>query len=396
MKRVISIVLCIFFLTLLPGCWNRKELNSLAVLQAVGIDKTEDGQIRLSAQILLPSAVRTGKSDTSGGNKGVWVVTAEGETVFDAFRNSTLISSRKLFLSHNKVIVISETLAKEGLGDVMDLFNRDHEFRKLPYVFVTKGKAEEIISGEHEQEKITAKALESLAKTTFATSKIAKVRVFDLDKNLVSKTNDPIIPGIEIVQVKKEKQIKDIVKLDGTAIFKSDKLVSWLDGRETRGALWVLNEVKSGIIVVSAPEGETKKVSIEIMKASSRIVPKIEEGTLKVNVNIQAEGNLAEQMSEANLAKMDTLSKLETKMSSAISDEIQAAIVKAQKWDTDIFKFGEDFHRKFPKEWPELEKNWDQEFEKIEVSVFVDAKLRRTGVLSNPIMYNRVKGEESE
>ncbi|HWQ41908.1 MAG TPA: Ger(x)C family spore germination protein [Desulfosporosinus sp.] len=259
------------------------------------------------------------------------------------------------------------------------------EFRQRPYVFISKRKAEDIIRSEHEQEKIPGLAIEKLAKLTSVTSKISEVQLIDLLKNLASKTNDSIIPGIDLVQVRAETNSNNLVKLEGMAILKRDKLIGWFDSKKTRGVLWILGKIKSGIIVVPTPREETKKTGIEIIKATSRIVPERMDGNLVLTINVHVEGNLGEQINNAELVKPEPFKELEEKMTSEIEDEINSAVVQAQKWDVDIFNFGTEVHRHFPKEWPELEKNWRAEFQKLQVNVVVDAKLRWAGFMKQPI-----------
>ena len=76
---------------------------------------------------------------------------------------------------------------------------------------------------------------------------------------------------------------------------------------------------------------------------------------------------------------------LEKRQATLIEAEINVALTKAQDWGVDIFKFGEEVHRKFPGEWSELEENWDEEFKNTEVIVEVEAELRRTGLSTSPI-----------
>ena len=137
MKKVLTTIACILLLTMLPGCWNRRELNTLSIVQAVGIDRTDKGQISISLQILKPNAIKSSTSEKDGGSKSVWVVTSEGETVFDALRNTSMQTDRKAYFPHNTVYILSEEIAREGIGDKLDLLGRDPEFRKLPYVFQT-------------------------------------------------------------------------------------------------------------------------------------------------------------------------------------------------------------------------------------------------------------------
>ena len=384
MKKAIPILILLLLMqTILTGCWNRRELNSLAIVQAIGLDRTKDGQISLTVELIKPAEIKSDKG--GGGGKGTWTLTSQGETVFDAFRNATLQSSRKLLISHNKIVIIGEGAAKAGIAPLLDFLERDHETRLLSWMYIAQGEAKDILETEHEQEKILATALESLAKATAATSKIPRIQTLGVLKALISKTSDPFIPGIEIFQNQDDKKLKKTVKLNNTAIFKKDKLVGWFDEKETRGLLWILGEVKSGIIVVKSPQEETKKVSLEIIKASSKIKPEMIDGNLVITMEIKEKGNLGEQMSGGvDLTKPDPFEELEKRQAAVIQSEIDAALKKAQAWDVDIFKFGEEVHHKFPNEWPELKENWDEEFRNLEVKVEVDAKLWRTGLVTKP------------
>ncbi|HBW35230.1 Ger(x)C family spore germination protein [Desulfosporosinus sp. BICA1-9] len=380
-KRLLICMTIILLLSMLTGCWNRRELGTLSVVQAVGIDRTEDDQISLTLQILKPGEV---KKEAKGG-KSVFIVTTKGKTIFDAIRNAAIQLGRKGFWGQTKVVIIGEEEAKVGIAPLLDMYFRDHEVREQMYMFVARGKAADVIEAEHEQERIPSKAIENLAKATFATSKVPKINLLDLMKTLVSKTSDPIIPGIKTIEQKEDGEVKKLLKLDETAIFQEDKLKGWFDHKETRGLLWILGKVKSGIVVVQSPQDETKKVGLEIIRASSKLKPEITDGKLMVTVEVKEEGNLGEQMSQVDLTKPDTFKELEEKQAAVIEEEINTALSKAQAWGVDIFKFGEAFHRKFPKEWPELEENWDEEFKKIEVNVIVDAKLRRLGISTKPV-----------
>lgn len=386
-RRSLSYILCLLLALLLSGCWNRRELDAISVVEAMGIDKLENGQISLTYQILKPSGVKGSSSsgEKGGGGKSVWVVTATGQTVFDAIRNATTQVDRRSYFGHNKVIVIGEEAAKSGISPLLDLAMRDPELRELVYVFIAKGNASDIIQAEHPQEKIPAKGIESLAKATIASSKVPQIVFLDVLKDLVSKTNDPFIPGIELTVRKEGETVEKVVELHETAIFKDDKLVGWFNPNETRGLLWILGEVKSGIIIVSSPGDESKNVALEIIRASGKVTPEMDKGKLTVTVEVKEEGNLAEQMSQVDLSKPDTFKQLEEKQAAVIEEEIRAALSKAQKWGVDIFKFGEKYHRKFPAEWSDLEENWDKEFPKIKVDIVVDAKLRTTGITSEPI-----------
>ncbi len=55
---------------LLSGCWDRVEINDLAIITAAAIDATDDNQIELSLQVFIPKALGSGGGQGGGGGGG--------------------------------------------------------------------------------------------------------------------------------------------------------------------------------------------------------------------------------------------------------------------------------------------------------------------------------------
>lgn len=57
MKRTgLLLCICISIVVFVTGCWNRRELNELAIAVGMGIDKSGD-QYEVSVQVVEPSEV---------------------------------------------------------------------------------------------------------------------------------------------------------------------------------------------------------------------------------------------------------------------------------------------------------------------------------------------------
>lgn len=401
MKKGLAAILVLLLITIGAGCWNRRELDTLAVVQGVGIDRAkEDGKISLTAQILKPAEVKP-PSGGQGSSKGVWTLSTTGYTVFDAFRNATMQANRKLYLPFVEAIVIGEEMARSGVAPLIDFFARDHETRRLSLFLIAKGEAKDILEAEHEQERIPAAAIEGLVRASSATSMAAEVDLHEFMKMLASKTTDPVASRIEIIAAKelekkakesaqgekgKEGSPKKRVRVTGAAVFQKDKLVGWLNRPETRGLNWILGKVKSGIIVVKSPKDENQYAALEITSASSKITPEIRNGRVHITVKVEAEGNLGEEMSDVDPTRLEIWESLQRRQAEVIRNEMEAVLAKAQKeWRVDIFGFGEAVHRKYPKEWKKLEKRWREELPKVEVKLEVNAKLRKMGLITAPV-----------
>ena len=373
LKMLLSLLMVIN----ISGCWDRHELNTLTIVSGLGIDKAKDpGKIQLTTQIIKTAEIKSSQEGGSGGKKPYSNLTSTGETVFDAIKNYTHECSRKIYLPHNKILIFSHDIAKEGVKKYVDFFIRDPESRRLVKVLVSKGNAKEILESEKGLEEIPGIGISRLVDANSAISEASNVNLQEFLTRLMSKTTAPIASLIEVVDHGKEK----IARLTGTAVFKTDKLAGYLNETETRGLLWVIDKIKSGIIVVKSPNGKDK-ISLQITRASSEIIPEVKDNEVCITVKIDEEGNLGENMSSKDLTALPEWASLEEAQADVIRQEVMAALKKAQELNTDIFGFGDAVHRKYPEQWDELEKQWEQYFPDLKVEVIVNANLSRSGMV---------------
>ncbi|WHH58631.1 Ger(x)C family spore germination protein [Petroclostridium sp. X23] len=372
----LKIVIYMLFISILTGCWSRHELDEFSIVAGMGIDKSEeDGEIQLTAQIVKPRALKPGEGSSSP-EDAYFNIESTGDTVFTAVREFTHGATRKLYFPHNQVIIFSRNTAEEGVQKYIDFFVRDPETRLTVWILVAKDKADELLEIKSELELIPALEISDLVEAQKATSQSSIVKLQHFITRLLSKTTSPVAPLIEVSGKEKKAFVS------GTAVFKKDKLTGELDKTETRGLLWVIGEIKSGIIDVDCPGGG--KASLEIIRASSKITPKIKDGRIHMKIEIKEEGNLGSQSCLEDLTLPPKVDFLEKEKEAVIRSEVMAALKKARKLNTDIFGFGEAVHQKYRKEWKELEDRWDEVFPNIEVEVIVEAKLRRTGRITRP------------
>ncbi len=382
---LLNIVICILLIVTLTGCWNRRELDTLAVVLGVGVDKLmKSGKVQITAQVVKPAEIKTQSGEVR--TEAFWNVIGTGDTIFGTLRDMTNKSSRKLFFPHNQLLIFSKSIAEEGIQKYIDFFVRDPECRMNVWVLISQGMAMDILDVKSELEKIPANNIAKLIEgQAAATSQTRAVKLKDLVIGLMSKTTASTIPFIKIVKDGDKK----VAIISETAVFKGDKLVGSMNKIEGRGLLWVLGNVKSGIIDVE--DSNNDKVSLEIIRASSKVVPEINNDKISIKVNINEEGNIGEQTGPENLAELREIALLEEKKAEVIKREVMVAVRKAQELDADVFGFGDAIHKKYPEEWEEIEKNWDEIFKNIQVEVDVEAKLRLMGRILKPTVPEKEK-----
>lgn len=396
-KYRISILVFITFF-ILTGCWNRRELNDLAINSALGIDKSGD-QYLLSAQVISPGQI---SHVTSGGGNEAPVTTFRTTemTLFNALRKMTIQTPRKLYQGHMRLLVIGEDVAKEGISKVVDFIERDHEFRSNFYIVVAKGiQAEKILDTVTHIEKNPAeKIFKSLEMSAKAWAPTAEVQLDELVSDLLSPGKNPVLTAIELkgnyeegTTVKKLESVPppNMLQFAGSAVFKKDVLVGWFDEDESKGYNYALGNVKSTTGFVQDPKGG--KIVGEVIRTKAKIETQVQNGKPKGDVFVEITANVAEANSNIDLTDPKNIDWFEKKSQEKISSTIHNSVAKAKTWKTDVFGFGQALQRANPQYWVRVEKDWDQKFAELPVNIHVKLHVKQIGTINQPIL-KKIKG----
>lgn len=409
-KTIFLKVTCIFVLTALgitqPGCWDRREVDELGIILAIGVESAPNNKVRVIVQNINPSALKGGGGGDGGGgggggspDKAYRNRSAEGNTIMDAIREMSRESPRRLFFAHNQVILISEELARtRGLQEIVDFFERNPEIRRTNWVLVTRGDLSSLLDEPGRLEPTPAQRIFGIIKERHAISTCPVQRLGDFLKLMESKSTQPFTSILETKKntaTPKEQQHKqmqegptelhNVMKITDTALFKQDKMVGTLNAPESRGVMWVRNEVESGVIDINSPQGKGI-ITLEIMKSKSKLSPDVIDGQIIMNVLVNLNTNLVETTVPLDISKPETIKELEELLSRAVQGEIKASLAKAQQeYGLDVFGFGEALHRKEPKIWKGMSDKWSEYFPGVVVLVEVKSKIERTGLISKPL-----------
>ena len=100
---------------LLTGCYDAVGIEHTAYAIAIGIDKGDNDTIRLTLQFSMPDAPPPGAPPEPGaGQSGdTQVISVEAENIDAAINIINSRITRKVNLSHARVIIISQSLASQ-------------------------------------------------------------------------------------------------------------------------------------------------------------------------------------------------------------------------------------------------------------------------------------------
>lgn len=395
MKKTL-IFLFILFALFISGCGGKRELNELAIVVAMGIDKVEDGY-EVSLQVVNPSEVSSKQGNS--GRAPVVTYHAKGKSVFEAIRQTTTVTPRKPYFSHIQILVLGEELAKNGISESLDFFSRDHELRSDFYVIVSdETSASEILSIYTPLEKIPAsKMYNSLEVSKKVWAPTSYIHIHDLINEISKKGQNAVLTNIRIdgeADLGKERiNIEKIdppakLKYSGLAVFKQDKLVGQLTVDESKGYNYLKNNVNNTLGVIACPKGGN--LSIEVTNAKTKVKGIVKNGVPSIHVKINIKQNVGEVNCSIDLSKEKTNDYINKKTEVRVKKIVEEALDTIQKdYQIDVLGFGEVIHRADYKEWRKIEDKWDELFPNMEVNISVDVKTLGSGTKINSALHEK-------
>lgn len=341
----------------------------------------EKDLIRVAVQIALPGRIPLGPGE-AGGGKGsagqtVWVINVVGHTIDDAIMNLQQQISAKLFFGHLRVIVISEDVAKKGMQNVNDYFRRNSEVRRMAWMLVAKGNAEDIMKAAPKLERVPTLYLISTMDSAVQMGKFPNDFVGNFWSDISKKGKEGFLPYVGIMK-------EQNVEIMGIAYFKGDKLIGTTKPLEIGAYMGIKGIKQAGYRGIISMDGSSDTITLYASSRQSKIEVDIKDGLPYFTVSILIDLNIEEKMNERfpiNTSEM--IRKIEQEDEKWSAKFHEGLIKQTQLKGADIFGFGEYVRAKQSKFWNEhvkTKEKWQEMYKDISVDVNVDVRIRRVGM----------------
>ena len=379
MKKTLKIALLILLISLCSffsaGCWNYREIDEMAIVSGVAIDKGVDKKYLVTMEIVELTAGTDLQLLTR-------IVSVEGNTMFDAVRNIISYIGKKSYWSHAKLVIVSQDIARDGLVKVIDWFSRDAETRENIFLLVSKEEtAKEIFEGKPVTSKVLSFQLQRILENQQNLEKAPFGNLRDFINTLSSEGICPIAPAIGI------KDVEGIIRAEimGTAIFKSDKFLGFLDGTDTQTMLFIQNKIRNALIH-NEEKVNNSFVTLEIFTSKTKVKPIVDENNIMIDIHIEIEAAIDEIDTVENLIEDEGRKTFEQYFENMLNNRIAKLIKDVQtKYGTDIFGFGTKLYKYKPSVWRKVADNWHENFKNLKVNVNTKFTIIDSAQLAKPL-----------
>lgn len=376
-KKSLIIQLCLMLL--MSGCWNYAEVDDLGIIFGLGITG-QDSVYHLVAESI---SIQPGQDPQFSPH----LIVSQGQSMFDGVRNMALKAGRRLFWSHAMITLVDEQYARtNGLLSVLDWVLRDAEVR--PDVFLAIASKEntplEIFEAGPELNSNISEKLVGLMDAHRFAPKFVPKELWQFKQEISAPGISATLPTVRLVENAGEL----VPEMWGTAVFRHDRMIGWLDGPESLIFSYLLPIPAFGLIVTDTTVHDRPgSITYEVFGKATTYSVQEEAGKPIMNVQTKLQVGVADLDGlKPDIEDPMVLRKLEEEIVSHLENRMNKLISRVQQeYQSDIFGFGAEIRRQRPDLWRKLEANWSQDFSELEVRVAVDATIRATAIVKRPI-----------
>ena len=272
--------------------------------------------------------------------------------------------SKKVNLSHCKAIVISESLASEGLSEHLYTIVNNIELRPDCNIIISRCDASKFLEeSKPTLESISARYYELVLNSSEYTGYSENIALRDFYSDLLSSSSQAhaILGGINSSDSHNANydlplyDIEGSYKADdtpiktptgienmGIAVFNGDKLIGELNGTETLCHLLITNDLDSSVITIPSPFKDNGIISLYVTQSKdTKNSVKLINTTPFIKSEIFIYANVLSMDEDLDYSNEENLKAIEEYCNVYLEQNVLSCLYKTSKeYKSDIFNFG--------------------------------------------------------
>jgi len=353
-----DLIILFLMITILTGCVEKEIIDDVNLITALGVDLVEDQKIKGSANI-----------DTYIKDQPVTdrVIVEESKLARELVSNMQKQSPDPLVLGKLQIVLFGESLAKQGLTEMVDTLQRDASIGERLLLVITRGEANAILESDFATLG-AAKYLTNLVLQNKLNRDLPRTNLHLFLYQHYSKGQDPFLPII------KKNEKSGSVEIDGLALMNEKKMVGEISNEKLLFFKVLADQYTKGAYTVEMPAtGES--VGIKSI-ASSRELKVVSTNPIKVKIKVHIEGYINEFTGKK--ITPEVTGEVEKAFKEIVEKESLALIEKFKELKIDPIGIGDDLRsqsRAF------LIDEWRDRIPELEVDLEADVVITESGVI---------------
>ncbi|MBQ4103498.1 MAG: Ger(x)C family spore germination protein [Clostridia bacterium] len=376
LKKILLLFFVLFVFLMFCSCERYgTEVEDMMIIEGIAVDK-ENETFEVTIEML--NNKQSASADSSNvGDEMTLIYSAKGETVAEALRLIINKTGNVPTYIHNKVIILSEEVAKTDITKVLDFFERDYTTQPVTLVCVAKGvKAGEVLKANIGKDISKSEVLEKILNQSAISSITPETRLIDVINTILDETACVTLPAVSLENNGETKTffVEDI------AVFNYNNEISYYLGRSSAESfVKLLGELKNGTLVTQDEIGN--KATFIIVDGKTKYKAEVINGIVNYNVKIKMYCDLnAYEGDKFKTIKSETVEvfkkNIETETEKSITNLYKTIQINNSY---DILRFGRRLLQNDKNAYKLLKSDWQNNFKNSVINVDVEVVIRRIG-----------------
>lgn len=321
-----------------------KSLDNFYYILALGIDATENNNIKVTIQILETSG------NSSKDSKELPILyTSTGTTLIECLNTLESSLNKQINLSHCSSIIFSDELLKtQGILKIISTLGNSTEIRNTSLILSCNKTSSEFLKNiSNSNENFTANTYEKFINSSYDIGYTSICNFGKLFSSCKKDNTSTLIPFIN--QINNTSSNAKTYKLDGCIIIKNGQYINNISSYETLYLNLLNNTLKSGSINIKSPFNSNEFIDLTLIpykktKIKTHLINNspFVEITIYPEFIIQASGTHYDYLSEKNV------NMLKSSLYSFLKSEITKTCNKiTHELNTDLLNLNDLYKSKF-------------------------------------------------
>lgn len=370
---IYAVAISLILMALFYESFQPRSIETVTIVSGVGLEKGQDGKVKMSVQVIKPEKNESGSSTSS-----CITITGEADSISAASEKIILKTGSVLFWAHCAVIILQEDFAaEEDVMPYLDMFFRSMSFRNTSSVLLSKESPEDILNSATVFEMVTSFGIQKMLDDQDYDSNSVYTSLKFFTEKYYMPCHSVVVSGISIMEVgeygggskegdstggdsKNESGVKTL-QLSPCAVLERGKFKGYLTDEELNGYKWLSQTMKAKLVTIDAKlkseNNQDNTLGVSIFGAKSKVKAAYEDGKyiLRVNVKAKAEIISLENEIQVNDISKEKLEKRSSEFEEIIENNIKEEIIatwnKMIETDCDYCSIRDTFYSKFRKAW---------------------------------------------
>jgi len=382
-----GLFILMMLITLLAACWDKTEMNELALVSMVGMDiDPESGKKTVYYQIINPLSGTSDRGTPGGEQAPVFTYEFSGSSFGEIKTTIYKTLPRKLFVAHSKILLVSQRAARQGIREIVNFIEMQPNGRSSVPMLIVDGSISRVMKTFTPLERVPSDSIDSRLRLLVHHSLLAgkHIEVNDVIERM-EKSDTIVLPIIsEMTEPPPLNSGERSAEIDanqnnliitGGAVFRDYRMVGKLNDAQL---VWyhLLDGDRGRHVRRFQVDGKPLTVELRLVRMKRDVSRKSGPPAVRIQMDLELSTALATEFVPPSRTEVE---KLERRLNQIIEDELLGFYQMSRERDWDLLNIGNLLRKQTPN-LPDI----DQAAKNAKVTIEVVTRLLRTGSMIQP------------